>query len=244
LQFSGTNHSGTTCDTHSTYWSISGNTVSYTSSADAGTFNLCPVAMQSGTSNSPYVQEFAVTGSAVASTFDPARNTGDVTLNNGYLTAYLNTNHVQSPEFGTLLHSSGKWVFRVTWDRCSGATDCGVGVATSGATSGDYLGIDANAIGIYGDGNYWINGQVANAPPTGNIGTTFGSGDQVDVLVDLAAKTIQIAVNGGAPSLAVSIAGLTSMDVSPAINFWTAGDQATYTGQPNVSYAGTTDWDD
>ena len=182
---------------------------------------------------------------ASSSYFDSSRNrSGNATLSNGNLVAHLNTSNIQTPEFTTpIFHSSNKWFFRVTWDNCSGTSDCGVGVATSSATSGDYLGIDANGIGIYGDGNYWINGMVANAPPTGNIGTTFASGDTVDVVVDLSALTIQIAVNGGRLSSTVSIAGLASSNVSPAVNLFTLGDQATYTGQPSGTYSGATVWD-
>jgi hypothetical protein len=193
-----------------------------------------------GATNTPQCYTATLTGNPAQSTFDSNRNTsGAATLSNGNLTAHLNSSN-NITEFGTILHSSGKWFFRITWDSCSGTAACAVGLGTSSAASaqGEWLGVDAQSVGVYGGGDVWIGGLQI-----GSLGTTFASGNTVDVVADLTAKTIQIAVNGGALSSTVSIANLASLNVSPAISLGGAGDQATYTGQPTSTYPGATVWD-
>jgi hypothetical protein len=173
------------------------------------------------------------------STFDTSRNPGgNLTFANSNLkatdSAGTGTNYMA---FTTRFLSSGQHVFRFTLGTC---TLCGVGMADSAESNVGYLGgnTGAHSFGIFGSGSVSISGASV-----GSTNLPYGSGDVVDVIVDLTAKTVRVAVNGGTPSAAISISAMATMNLSPGWSTGVQNDSATFVGGAPVSYFGEANWD-
>jgi hypothetical protein len=185
-------------------------------------------------------------GSVVTSgsQFDVARNTGtNFSFSADHLTATALTNAPTNSDFSAFVtrqQSDVKRFFRFTVGTKSSGCGQGVGVATGTEINGAYLGHGgANSVGIFADGSTSLNnGSI------GSTGITFASGDVIDLIVDPNAKTIQEVKNGGAASVALNIAALSTQNVSPAVSLCAINDSVVYNGNPNgVSYPGATAWD-
>ncbi|MBV8349511.1 MAG: hypothetical protein JOZ49_18890, partial [Mycolicibacterium sp.] len=254
LQFSGADHASTACDTHSTYFSIIGNTVSATASAVAGTYHVCTVATHSGLGGSPYVQAETVTGSAPAlTTFNAGPDvSSDLTITNSGPTSGLT---LTSPSGTPLYYGygarannakySGLWYFEVTQVSNGGSTALAVGLANNGAAqlwpggwtpnpSGgntpNFFGADTNETGFTsaanGDGPalLWNNHTVGTA-------ASWAAGKTMGVAVDLNTNSPQLWVTPDVTSLICNGSG-GSGSTAPQWN-------ASCTHDPSIQGSGT-----
>jgi hypothetical protein len=176
------------------------------------------------------------------STFDIGRNMGanfsfstDRLTATEVTTAPTNSNYTT---FTTGFHSDTKRFAQFTIGAQSTGCIQGIGAATSAEIEGSYLGhIGANSFGIFRDGTTSLGGSSLGT------GITFASGDVIVEVIDPVAKTVQIGKNGGALSAALSIAGLTTQSVSPAVSLCAVNDAVTFNGNPSGSYPGAITWD-
>jgi hypothetical protein len=109
----------------------------------------------------------------------------------------------------------------------------GLADAQAARVAGNYLGQDSNGLGIHGNGSYTIAGTFGNP-----AGVTFKAGDVVDVVAGLTTKTFWVRTNNGnwngSPSAnpltdvgGLSMASLSSFNLSPAVCLFDNGDSVT-----------------
>jgi len=179
----------------------------------------------------------------ITSVFDTTRNVAGTTVfSNNNLTATVGASATQSSAaYTTLFHPNGKFIFRMTENACTPPVhdSCGVGLgsAASSSAANYYVGADATSVGIFDDGKIFINGVNITT-----LGVTFAPGDTIDVAVDIDGQTIRYSVNGGAFTSAVSIPGLTSYNLSPAVSLNAPTDAFTYSGTTVGTLAGYAVW--
>jgi hypothetical protein len=173
-----------------------------------------------------------------------------VTLSNSDQTGtYSGTTGFNAPMFGALYQNSGKWNFSAVMTSTTPA-NWGIGLATISASSssGQYLGIDANSLGVYGNSVSTINNV------SGNPGVTFTNGDTVDFAVDITNKlwwvksTSSPNWNGSAsnnPATGVggiSYSALASGNVYPAFVVHQTGDVAAVNLTSPTAITGFSPW--
>ena len=171
-------------------------------------------------------------GAPLGSAFDPARIGAGLTLSNSNLTATGGA-AADRTAFGTLFHSAGKWAFRFVVQACS---SCGVGLSSSTDVLTDYPGQTSTSVG------YFNNGLVViNTITVVTIGT-YATGDVLDLVVDLDAKTLQVSKNGGALSATVDISSMTTFNLSPSCDAGAGGDVCSVNGNPPANFPGVSPW--
>ena len=129
-------------------------------------------------------------------------NLTNITLSNGNLTCTQATDAVTRGTFGV---TSGKWY----WEATLGNTKAVLGVATSAASLGNYLGSDA-----FGWSYYSLTGQKINNGSFTSYGATFTTGDVIGIAFDADAGTLVFYKNGTSQGTAFS--GLTNGPYLPA----------------------------
>jgi hypothetical protein len=224
LQFSGTDHAGTTCDTHSSYFSISGNTVSATSSAVAGTYHVCTVATLAGIGGSPFVQAETITGitSGGPTMFVAGRDcNANLTLTNGGLTV---TGPSTTPAFfgypcrASKAKYSGLQYYEVTLVTNNTTYPIAFGFANNGtaqpwsggwdpnASSPNFFAADANETGY---ATSWSGGGPALGLKNTAIGTASGwtAGKTAGVALNLNTDSPQIWVTTDVANLVCNGSG-------------------------------------
>jgi hypothetical protein len=167
---------------------------------------------------------------------------------------YTGTSGTDSPAFGLIFNSSGKWICRfnvVQGDSVGGGTQVGFGDSTASSAGGQYLGIDTNSVGLSIGGNWSVN----NAFTASGIGT-FATGDLVDIAIDLGGKLTWVRKNGGgwfgnngsgdpvAGTNGFDISGLAGFTLSPACDLigGTTNDSIDI-GTQTTTVSGYTSWD-
>jgi hypothetical protein len=131
----------------------------------------------------------ATEGAAVATTWNPADKSANVTLSNGNLTAQ-GTNSSDGGVRSTTSQTSGKFYFEVTWLSATGGVDAGCGIATSAAV---LTSMGSTALGIalvYQSGAIYVNGT--------NTGISIGTNTApVCIALDLTNSRIWFRIGGG-----------------------------------------------
>lgn len=127
----------------------------------------------------------------VAPVWDTAFNATDVSGST------INHNNGNGNEIGwltTTSHSTGKWVFRITWTTSSGAGAIGLvpGGPTGFKAAND---LASNYIAYTPDGNVWL---LNFAACTGSPVAVLTAGQPVDISIDFAAGLLGIRVGGTA----------------------------------------------
>jgi hypothetical protein len=162
---------------------------------------------------------------------------------------YSGTTGFNAPMFGALYHNSGKWNFSAVMTSTTPA-NWGIGLATVNAnsSSNQYLGIDANSLGVYGNSLSTLNNV------NGNPGVTFANGDTVDFAADITNKlwwiksTSSSNWNGSvsnSPATGVggiSYSALASGNVYPAFVIHQTGDVAAVNLTSPTAITGYSPW--
>ena len=171
------------------------------------------------------VAPFLAGGARIYATWDPANKGSAIALSNGNLTT-TQTTSAGTAKATISMPNGDKWQWEVTLGSAAG----NIGIATSSALTSNWLGQDASGWALYsGDGKVYNN----NAG-TGSFGT-FGNGDVITFLLDLASgtKTWKFKKNGGAiQTLLSSING----PFFPAIGNTASADVATANFGPTLLY--------
>lgn len=141
-----------------------------------------------GPSIAPY---YKAGGGGAAVTLDPANKGSAITLSGGNLTATNNAGTDASVK-STVSHASGKLYAEVTIVAEARGL---MGAGNASATLTNFVGSDANGIGLFDDGTIFLNG--------GNVGFahTFAAGDIVDVALDVGNNLIWFRPNGSGNTL-------------------------------------------
>ena len=130
----------------------------------------------------------------VATTFNPADKSTNITLSNGNLTATLGTSGNSGVRsIGSL--NNGLAYFEITATNINSAGG-GYNAGFANTVSTDPGGVVANAAGAFAVGFY--NGIIAiNATNVGNLGSGFANGDVACIAVDFDNKKAWVRKNGG-----------------------------------------------
>jgi hypothetical protein len=245
IKTTGTDSLGATCNNYGADFTIASTTgvVSYIAAAPTQSYpGFCVTATQSGLSNSPYTQASTLVGQApgVFSAFNTGRNPSNsfVFTNNNLTAARPAVNGTTYTAFTTQSHSTGTWVWREHINQCPG---CAVGMASTTETDVGYVGQDTTSFAFFSGGT----AGYANNFTTGNL--TYGTGNDVDIIVNFDAKTAQMVVNGGTPGPTINLSNMTTLNLSPAFTAGggATGDSATFNGTlAGIGFNGASSWDD
>jgi hypothetical protein len=151
----------------------------------------------------------------------------------GSSVSYTGTSGTADPVLAGNFHGSGKWIVRFHVNALGTAGAMDVGIGTRAALVNLYLGQSTQSVIIKGNGTgVLLNDSIISATPA----ITIHQGDDIDLEVDLTAKTIAVSQNGGAFSSTASISGLSFPNTfAPGVNLVNNGDQATFGTPPVVS---------
>jgi hypothetical protein len=160
-----------------------------------------------------------------AQTYSPVRNSGNFTLSGGSLVATQNAGGSNDqPIFGTLVRSTGKFVFSVVLTTLGAHGGViGIGNALAFRDPGYFIGKDLNSVGIITTSGHV---EFNNLSPLAT-GFIFAQGDRVWVAVDLGAKTVQFNKNSGTWSATADISTMTNFAMTVAVSTWTLNDAFT-----------------
>ena len=180
--------------------------------------------------------------SSGVSTFDPARHDLHVVLSGGDLVGTASSGTLFVNLFGTTSHSSGKWIYRATINNFNpGGDGIGIGLGNSSALSinggADYLSVNANGYELFEEGSFCHNNSC------GSLGTSFGTGDTVDVAFDADNLTVQYSINGGTWTATQSVADFAGQEVFPGVDFGFQGHIVTFSGSTVGALSGFLPWD-
>ena len=131
----------------------------------------------------------ASAGGTVYATWNPADKNANVTLSAGNLTATSSSGSFSNVR-ATVGKATGKWYFEVKADSVASPNWGVIGVGTSSAALGQYLGVDAFGWG-YDSRAYKYNAGLFPV-----WGATWATNDVIGVAVDMDAKTITMYKNG------------------------------------------------
>lgn len=179
----------------------------------------------------------------VASTWNPADKSADITLTNGDLTATHTTPVGFDTARGTKSLSSGKRYFEGTVSSGDTTTNTAIGWALSTADLNSYIGQDT-ATG----GGYYSTGFIGGTPTTG--GASFTVGDKIGIALDMDADKWWCSKNGawqfGDPVAGTGGNTMAAGTIFPAFSDQTGGGMtfnggaAAFTHAPPTGY---TAWD-
>lgn len=129
--------------------------------------------------------------SGAFTTWNPADKSSLIDLSNGDLTATRGgTSGSDRMARAVVSKSSGKWALPILITT-SGGGSIDLGIATSAANLGSYVGSDANGYGYdKNDGKVYFNG-VGSA-----YGSAYGSGDMLELLYDATVGELRFTLNG------------------------------------------------
>lgn len=168
-------------------------------------------------------------------TWNPADKAADIGLSNGDLT-FSHSGGSWSSVRANQGKNSGKWYFEINPTESAGYII--VGVASSSAGLGTFMGADEHAWTYYG-----LNGNKISAGVLSAYGITCTNGDVIGIAVNFDAMTMTIYINGASQG-AIDISSLTGATLFPAascyisqLNYATANFGASaFTYAPPAGY--------
>jgi hypothetical protein len=129
----------------------------------------------------------------------------------------------------------------------AGHTEIGLADSSTGTGLKQYLGRDANSVGVRPDGSVLIGGSIV-----GFLNVAYLAGNTVDAAVDLTNKLLWMRVNNGnwngsaanAPggTGGFSLASLSSSTLTPAVDLYTTNDSVTANFTNNLGITGFLPW--
>lgn len=126
----------------------------------------------------------------VATTWDPAKKDGTITLSGGNLIATKNTNNNTVSVLSTSSKSTGKWYAEMLLGGGGGAPYNVMGVATSSFPFSTYLGATADSWGYYQETGEKITNAVQTA-----FGASYTPGAVIGIAIDADSGSIWFAKN-------------------------------------------------
>ncbi|MEV5031653.1 hypothetical protein MRBLMC3_000836 [Sphingobium sp. LMC3-1-1.1] len=165
---------------------------------------------------------------------DPNDKTSSVTLSNSNRTATKSASASVAMVVAKHGKTTGKWRFQVTIDALL-PPEMSIGVVGMYGNRESYLGLDANSIG------YVSNGHVVYTNVTVASLASYAAGDVIDVYVDVDAKQIRYAKNGGSLSSAISF-GSAAPAMIPAVYLYAANSAVTCNFAGPFTYTGDTSY--